>query len=235
MSTGKSFLFILLSLVWAFSAHAGPIRILDGAQIKNGAATVVIPTTSTDLVGHDTTQTLTNKSLSGASNTFTAIPLATAVSGQLPVANGGTGATTQAGAANAVLPSQSGNSGEYLTTDGTDVSWAPVPSTMPNITGTRAAPTAVTAAGGIAFSGSAYKNVAFIEGDGAAINITADPQIAAGSSVGQELMLIGRSATNTVTIEDGNGLSLNGAAVLGLDSVIELVWDGSAWVETARR
>jgi hypothetical protein len=41
---------------------------------------------------------------------------------------GGTGATTQAGAANAVLPTQTSNSGKYLTTDGTDVSWATVSS-----------------------------------------------------------------------------------------------------------
>ena len=41
---------------------------------------------------------------------------------------GGTGATTQAGAANAVLPTQTSNSGKYLTTNGTDVSWATVSS-----------------------------------------------------------------------------------------------------------
>jgi hypothetical protein len=39
---------------------------------------------------------------------------------------GGTGATTQAGAANAVLPAQTSNSGKYLTTDGTNVSWGTV-------------------------------------------------------------------------------------------------------------
>lgn len=44
--------------------------------------------------------------------------------GTLPLANGGTGATTQAGAANAILPSQTGNSGKVLQTDGTNVSWA---------------------------------------------------------------------------------------------------------------
>ena len=231
----KSFLFILLSLVWAISAHAGPIRILDGAQIKNGAATVVIPTTSTDLVGHDTTQTLTNKTISGSSNTITNIPAATAITGQLPIANGGTGASTQSGAANAVLPSQSSNSGKYLTTDGTDVSWATIPSSAPSVTGTRASPTSITAAGGISFSGSAYKNVAFIQGNAGAVDITANPQIAAGSLVGQELMLIGRSDTDTVKLDDGTGLSLNGSAVLGADSVIQLVWDGTNWSEVARR
>jgi hypothetical protein len=41
----------------------------------------------------------------------------------LPLANGGTGATTQAGAANAILPAQAGNAGEVLMTDGTNAAW----------------------------------------------------------------------------------------------------------------
>jgi hypothetical protein len=43
--------------------------------------------------------------------------------GTLAVAAGGTGATTAAGAAAAILPSQGGNSGKFLTTDGSTVSW----------------------------------------------------------------------------------------------------------------
>jgi len=42
----------------------------------------------------------------------------------VPVANGGTGAATANAALNALLPSQTGNSGEFLTTDGTNASWA---------------------------------------------------------------------------------------------------------------
>ncbi len=60
---------------------------------------------------------------------FTGIPLATAVSGQLPIANGGTGANTQSGAANAILPTQTGQSGNFLTTNGSDVSWGSPPTT----------------------------------------------------------------------------------------------------------
>ncbi len=49
---------------------------------------------------------------------------AVTLAGTLALANGGTGATTQPGAANAVLPSQTSNSGKFLTTDGSNVSWA---------------------------------------------------------------------------------------------------------------
>lgn len=41
----------------------------------------------------------------------------------LPIANGGTGQTTAATAINALLPSQTGNSGKFLTTNGTIASW----------------------------------------------------------------------------------------------------------------
>ena len=54
------------------------------------------------------------------------VALASAVSGTLPIANGGTGQTTATAATNALLPSQTGNSGKYLTTNGTDTSWATV-------------------------------------------------------------------------------------------------------------
>jgi hypothetical protein len=44
----------------------------------------------------------------------------------LPVANGGTGQTTTTAAFDALAPSQTGNSGKYLTTNGTTTSWATV-------------------------------------------------------------------------------------------------------------
>lgn len=48
------------------------------------------------------------------------------ISGTLGIQSGGTGATTQAGAANAILPSQTSNSGKFLTTNGSNVSWSSV-------------------------------------------------------------------------------------------------------------
>lgn len=44
----------------------------------------------------------------------------------LPISEGGTGQTTSNSAFNSLVPSQSGNSGKYLTTDGTNTSWATV-------------------------------------------------------------------------------------------------------------
>lgn len=44
----------------------------------------------------------------------------------LAIADGGTGASTANSAFNNLAPSQSGNSGKYLTTDGTNTSWATV-------------------------------------------------------------------------------------------------------------
>jgi len=46
------------------------------------------------------------------------------IGGTLSVSNGGTGATTNSSALNNLLPTQTGNSGKYLTTDGTNASWA---------------------------------------------------------------------------------------------------------------
>lgn len=50
------------------------------------------------------------------------------VTGTVAIANGGTGQTTAISAFNALAPSQTSNSGKYLTTDGTNTSWATVAS-----------------------------------------------------------------------------------------------------------
>jgi hypothetical protein len=71
--------------------------------------------------------------------TFTGVPTPEAgiiqVGGTLALGNGGTGATTQPAAANNILPSQSGNNGEYLVTNGTNVSWQSVSASLVGGTG----------------------------------------------------------------------------------------------------
>ena len=48
------------------------------------------------------------------------------IAGTLNVGNGGTGSTTANGALTNLLPTQTGNSGKFLTTDGTNTSWSTV-------------------------------------------------------------------------------------------------------------
>jgi hypothetical protein len=121
---------------------------------------------------------------------------------------------------------------KFLKADGT---WATPSGQAPSVIGSTGSPTLITAVGGIAFTGSNYVNVKFVAGNGGAIDITASPQIAAGNVVGQRLTIIGEDATNTVKLEDGTGLALNGVMILGLNSAIELMYDGAVWVELSRR
>lgn len=76
--------------------QAGSSRIV----ITNGNGVTADPTIDVGPTVVTTTgaQTLTNKSISGTANTITNISLSTAVTGSLPIANGGTGSSTAAGA-----------------------------------------------------------------------------------------------------------------------------------------
>ena len=55
-------------------------------------------------------------------------------SGTLGIGGGGTSATTANASFNALAPSQTGNSGKYLSTNGTQTSWAAVDA-LPSQTG----------------------------------------------------------------------------------------------------
>lgn len=81
------------------------------------------------LVTTDGTQTVTNKTISGASNTITNVSLSTGVTGTLPIGNGGTGQTSANAALNALLPSQASASGKVLQSNGTDAAWQTVSAT----------------------------------------------------------------------------------------------------------
>ena len=70
----------------------------------------------------------------GANNALYSTSSSALAAGTLPIAAGGTGQTTANTAFNALAPSQSTNSGKYLTTDGTNTSWNTLPSYLPVFT-----------------------------------------------------------------------------------------------------
>ena len=62
----------------------------------------------------------------GANNALFSTGSTTLTAGTLPIAAGGTGQTTANTAFNALAPSQTSQSGKYLTTNGTDTSWGTI-------------------------------------------------------------------------------------------------------------
>ncbi len=99
--------------------------------------------------------------------------------------------------------------------------------------GTYAAPLSITAAGGLA-NNITGEQASFIKGSPGAVTVSANPQIAAGTVIGQKLGLIGVDDTNTVTLANGTGLRMNGNITLGDGDLIWFFWDGNAWQESYR-
>lgn len=102
---------------------------------------------------------------------------------------------------------------------------------------TRASPTSIVAGTGVAFSASSGYQIyiQFIQGSGGAVDVTSNPQIAAGSQVGQILILVGCHDTNTVYFEDGTGLEMKaGGFRMKNGSIIAFIWDGTNWCEMFR-
>lgn len=236
----KKLITIVLGLFLATNANASSTREIIADTITNttGGSSFSVPSVGAAIVTDTGTVALTNKTMSGASNTFSNIPVGAIGNGSV-LSGTNTGDVT-IGTANGLSLSSQALSLQLADTTHTGALAFGDYVTFSNGTargssGTRASPTAITAGTGVVFSGTAYANVYFIQGNGGAVTVTANPQISAATNVGQELILIGRSATNTVTLSDGTGLSLNGPVVLGLDSIITLVWDSTNWVEKSRR
>jgi hypothetical protein len=69
------------------------------------------------------TQAFNLAQLANNLNTSGQLDATDGLTGALPIANGGTGQTSASSAINALLPTQTGNSGRYLTTNGSAASW----------------------------------------------------------------------------------------------------------------
>lgn len=109
------------------------------------------------------------------------------------------------------------------------------------IFGSTGSPRSVVAATGITsgashMSTTASDQLIFVVGSIAGeSDISASPQITAGTIVGQKMQIHGTSDTNYIKLEDGTGLSLDGPWFSFNKTNLSLIWDGSVWVETGRR
>ena len=157
----------------------------------------------------------------GASDTYT-FPRAVAMSVPLPVSSGGTGAATANTALNALLPSQSSQSGKFLTTDGTDTSWA-------------------TAGGGSSTLTIQNKTAAYtvVAGDlGTIINCTSGTftvSLTAAATLGSgfNCWIWNTSATSTdaITIDPSGAETIDGVSTLILrrGEGTQIICDGTNW------
>ncbi len=103
------------------NAAAGTVTSV-GLTMPTGFSVANSPITSSGTLAVTTTL---NGVIHGNGSGFTAgnVALGSEVSGTLGIANGGTGATTANAALNNLLPTQTGNTGKVLQTDGTNTSW----------------------------------------------------------------------------------------------------------------
>lgn len=89
------------------------------SSISN-TGTVTLPTATTTLIGRDTTDTITNKSIDGDTNTITDIDASTSfkASTSVPIVNGGTGQTTKTDGFDALSPTTT--KGDIIVDNGTN-------------------------------------------------------------------------------------------------------------------
>jgi len=130
----------------------------------------------------------------------------------LPIGNGGTGATNAGNAINALLPSQTGKAGQYLTTSGADPFWSPVSGGLIMYAENS------TAAVLPSVSGSA----SIAAGNSAVANATASVAISGYvTSFGPPVLYataIGQSSSGNLALTTASGaMSLAGAYATGVD------------------
>jgi len=100
---------------------------------------------------------------------------------------------------------------------------------------TIAAAVGLTTAAGHMDNGAGF-NVTFAQGPTSddVVAVSANPQVEAGTQVGQRLTILGASNSAVFELNNGNGLLLNGPWQSRLGAAIDLMWGGSRWIETSR-
>lgn len=136
----------------------------------------------------------------------------------IAIANGGTGQTTANAALNALLPSQGSNSGKFLTTNGTDTSWASPAGSALSFTAITGNTTLTNANDYVSMSTNSLTVSVFT----------------ASGNTGKVLHFIhnGTTTTHTFTIDPNGAETVGGAATYVLHTngqVMSMISDGSNW------
>jgi hypothetical protein len=184
-------------------SSASAVTLLDA--VSTAGRVVTLPDATTTLVGRDTTDTLTNKTIAFGSNTFT---------GTLAVANGGTGVTSSTGTTNVVLSNSPTLVTPALGTPsalvGTNITGTATAFTASNVTTNANLTGAVTSVGNATSLGS-FTSAQLLgaltdeTGTGAAVFATSPTLVT--PALGTPSALVGTNITGTAS-----GLSIGGNA-----------------------
>jgi hypothetical protein len=211
----------------AINAFAGAVT--SGSYLRGNGTNVVmatiqaadVPTLNQNTTGtaanitatsNSTLTTLSALSLPGSQVSGNISGNAANVTGTVAIGNGGTGQITANAAFNALAPSQTGNSGKYLTTDGTNTSWATNPlgtvtsvaATVPSFLSITGSPITTSGTLAIGLSGTALPTA---NGGTGLTSFTANGVVYASSS--------SALTTGSALTFDGSTFTVGGTAQTG--------------------
>jgi hypothetical protein len=140
------------------------------------------------------------------------------VSGTLGISNGGTGQTTQQAAIDALLPSQTSNSGKYLTTNGTTSSWGTI---------TQSGVQAISSVTGATTITPSSTSTVYLCNSASPFTLG----IATAVGIDGYLMRIKNIGAGVVTVDPNASETIDGATTLALSqySSITIVASGGSW------
>jgi hypothetical protein len=191
-----------------FSATAANNTDIDGINIAEGCPPSTINNAIRELMAQ-----LKDQQAGTAGDNFTvggdlSVSGNVTLTNALPIAQGGTGQTTASNAINALIPSQTGNSGRYLTTNGTAVSWG----TVTPGSGTVTSVALSSSLSGITVTGSPITSSGTLGLTGT-LNVANGGTGVATLSTGAVLVGNGTSAVSSVSpSSSGNVLTSNGSS-----------------------